>query len=59
MIAPAKPSPRGRDARAANERFLEMLAVIRRYARMALRDRDPEARAEKVQETIANAFVTP
>jgi len=57
MIAPAKPSPRERDARASNERFLEMLPVIRRYARMAFQDRDPEARGEKVQETIANAFV--
>jgi hypothetical protein len=57
MIAPAKPSSRERDARASNERFLEMLPVIRRYARMAFRDRDPEARAEKVQEVIANAFV--
>jgi hypothetical protein len=57
MIAPAKPSSRERDARASNERFLEMLPVIRRYARMAFRHRDPEARAEKLQEVIANAFV--
>jgi len=57
MIAAAKSSLRERDARASNERFLEMLPVIRRYARMAFRDRDPEARAEKVQEVIANAFV--
>jgi hypothetical protein len=57
MIAPAKPSLRARDASATNERFLEMLPVIRRYERMAFRDRDPEARAEKVQEVIANSFV--
>jgi hypothetical protein len=57
MIAPAKPSSRERDARASNERFLEMLPVIQRYARIAFRDLNPEARAELVEESIANAFV--
>jgi hypothetical protein len=57
MIAPAKPSSRERDARASNGRFLEMLPVIRRYARIAFRDLNPEARAELVEESIANAFV--
>jgi len=57
MIAPAKPASREQDVSASNERFLEMLPVIKRYTRMAFRHRDPEARAEKVQEVIANAFV--
>jgi hypothetical protein len=57
MIAPAKPVSREQDVAASNERFLEMLPVIKRYARLAFRHRDPEARAEKVQEVVANAFV--
>jgi hypothetical protein len=57
MIAPAKRTPREQDATASNERFLQMLPGIKRAARMEFGGLDPEARAEKTQEVIANAFV--
>ena len=41
----------------ANDRFIEMLPKIRHQAFLAFRSRDPETRAELIQEAVANAFV--
>ena len=41
----------------ANDRFIEMLPKIRNQAFLAFRSRDPETRAELIQEAVANAFV--
>jgi hypothetical protein len=57
MIANAKPAPREHNVRSSDERFLEMLPAIERQARHAFRHLDPEARAEMVEEVVANAYV--
>ena len=57
MIATAKPLPRDGRVPHWHQPFLSMLPAIERHARIAFRHLDPEARAEMVEETIANAFV--
>ena len=56
MIAITK-QPRQTDATQQNERFLEMLPLIRHRARLAFRRLRPELKQELIQEVIANAFL--
>jgi hypothetical protein len=56
MIATAKPAPREHNLPDWHERFLEMLPAIQRHARIAFRHLDPEARADAIQEVLANAM---
>jgi hypothetical protein len=55
MIAIAK-QPRQTVTAQQNERFLEMLPLIRHRARLAFRRLRPENKEELVQEVIANAY---
>ena len=57
MIAARKPAPRAQAAPSWHQRFLNMLPAIRRHARIAFRHLGSEARAEMVEEVVANAFV--
>jgi hypothetical protein len=55
MIAITKEPPQTFPAE-QNEKFLDMLPLIRRQARLAFRRLHPELKEELVQEVIANAF---
>ncbi|MFH1921542.1 MAG: hypothetical protein ABIP48_16885, partial [Planctomycetota bacterium] len=57
MIAPMKSRPRSPNLPAWHRTFLAMLPAIRRHARIAFAYLDPEARAEAVQEVVANAMM--
>ena len=57
MIAHAKSGPRDDSVPRWHQPFLKMLPAIHRHARIAFRHLDPEARAEMVEEVVANAFV--
>jgi len=57
MIAPTKPSAQFEASPPWHEPFLAMLPAIERHARIAFRHLDPEARADAVEEVIANALV--
>ena len=57
MIAHAKPHPRDDSVPRWHQPFLKMLPAIQRQARLAFRHLDAEARAEMVEEVVANAFV--
>lgn len=50
-------SPRRRPVPSWHQRFLAMLPAIETHARLVFRHLGPEARADAVQETIANALV--
>ncbi|MCE9555423.1 MAG: hypothetical protein K8T91_18895 [Planctomycetes bacterium] len=51
LRSPKRPVPRW------HKKFLAMLPLIRRHAAVSFRHLDPEARAEAVQEVVANALV--
>ena len=57
MIAPAESKRRRKRATNWQQPFLEMLPVIKNYARRAFRDLNAEARDDAVQEVVANAAV--
>lgn len=60
MIAPAKPAPRARRRRpnpAWHVGFLRLLPKIVRHAKVILPRLRPEARADAIQEIVANAAV--
>lgn len=57
MIAPVKSSSSSQNGPDWHGAFLAMLPAIRRHARVAFWHLNPEARAEAVQEVIANAMV--
>jgi hypothetical protein len=57
MIATAKPHTREDCVPDWHRPFLKMLSAIQRHARIAFRHLDSEARAEMVEEVVANAFV--
>jgi hypothetical protein len=57
MIATIKERSLDDDVSAWHEPFLKMLPAIQRDARLAFRHLDAEARAEMVEEVVANAFV--
>ena len=57
MIAHAKPTSPSKAVPAWHEPFLTMLPAIERHARIAFRHCQPEARADSVQEVVANAMV--
>lgn len=57
MIAPLNKRNARTSAPAWHADFLAMLPAIRTHAKVAFRDLDPEAKAEAVQEVIANATV--
>ena len=57
MIAITK-EPRQTVTTQENERFLEMLPLIRSQARLAFRRLLPELKAELTQEVVANAYCT-
>ena len=56
MIAHATP-PRARLTREQQNKFLKMLPLIVRQARLAFRAKDPESREELTAEVVANAYV--
>ncbi|MDZ4821421.1 MAG: hypothetical protein SGJ20_20860 [Planctomycetota bacterium] len=56
MIAIA-PKSRKQSVPRWHKQFLAMLPLIRRHAAVSFRHLDPEARAEAVQEVVANALV--
>ena len=57
MIATAKPCSLDDSAAAWHEPFLKMLPAIERHARIAFIHLDLEARADMVEEVVANAYV--
>ena len=57
MIAIAKVSAPKRSVPRWHKKFLAMLPLIRRHAAVSFRQLDPEARAEAIQEVVANALV--
>ena len=57
MIATAKPAPREHVTPSWHDPFLAMFPAIQRHARLAFRHLNPEARADMVEEVVANAFV--
>ena len=57
MIAIAKVAAPKRSVPRWHRKFLTMLPLIRRHAAVSFRQLGPEARAEAVQEVVANALV--
>ena len=57
MIARTESGSSKQNTPTCHQAFVGMLPAIRKYARIAFRNLDPEAREEAVQEVVANAFV--
>jgi hypothetical protein len=58
MVAPAQRTPRRRSVPRWHRRFLAMLPLIQRQARVAFRDLPPQAREDAVAEVVANCLVS-